>query len=280
MKKRVAFVLPFMGTLLSTYSLATNDDFFEKAGPKVMHGIISFVTSDIFIFVALALMIFILVTFLRSLFPKKSDLPDYMPERHGNLVADFEEVSILHEIQKTDPSFDKESFSMFAKKIFLNVERAWTQRNAELLKMYEDVHLLEQHTEQIESFKKRRQVNVTDMIVVRNVNLYTFEQKNGIEKLGVLLTCSLIDYTKNELTNTIISGNEQERVNQTYLMEFTRRQGIITNEYVDTEKVVECPNCGAQTKLTSVGECRECGIFIRTNVDDWLLSNIEPFETV
>ena len=40
-------------------------------------------------------------------------------------------------------------------------------------------------------------------------------------------------------------------------------------------EIMNCPNCGAPTQITSSGKCEYCGSIITTGEHSWALSNLE-----
>ena len=274
MKHKMTFLIILIGVLMSTFAMATSTIETENG-----QGIINFIKSDFYICLALVGIAIVLIIFLKALFPSKNNLPDYMPERHGNLVQDAEEYELIHQMTRLDSKFDKESFVTYAKKLFINLEKAWSEKKLSVMKMYEDENLLEEHTKQIQYFEDHGQINVIDMIVVRTVDLYSVKEGKDKNEVSVLLTCSMIDYIKEEKTDKVISGNREERVNKTYLMTFTRPREILSNNQVDTKlTVVKCPNCGEMVKLSTISECTQCGIFVRADKNDWILSDMKLVE--
>ena len=206
-----------------------------------------------------------------------NELPKNMPNYDGDIISDAEEYGIAYQIMQEDENFNLERFLTYSKIVFRSLQTAWTKKNLELIRLYENDDLFELHSNQIKFYIENHQRNVVDMIQIRNAEVYSLKEEGGKNVLGVILTCSLLDYIVNEKTNKVIYGSRDKRINRMYLMTFSRKKGVKTKPQVKDTTEVECPNCGAHVIVTSKGECRYCGTLIRTDEYDWILSNIEPF---
>ena len=96
-------------------------------------------------------------------------------------------------------------------------------------------------------------------------NISEYNVDNKFEVLGYQLS---VKWKK-------IHGNDE--IASTYYMEFIRKYGILTNI---NDKVIStnCPNCGADTDVTSVGKCKHCGKIITTGDYSWILNKVSYWD--
>lgn len=186
-------------------------------------------------------------------------------------------ANVVSEIEKTDYFFNEAKFSNWADEVFIKVQKAWSDRNLEEIRIYESESLFEEHTNQINSFISNKQINVLKDITVNYSKIYSFKQEGAFETIGVVVNSSMIDYIKNEVDGKIVNGSETEIRTHSYLMEFIRKKGVMSNEMEFEPVVVNCPNCGANVEIIGSGKCKYCGSLLTTGTECWILNNIEPF---
>ena len=207
----------------------------------------------------------------------EDNMPEYIPNYNGNLISDAEEYAIVYAIQNRDEFFDRDNFLAYAQKVFISLQKAWSNQELKTIQYYENVDLYEQHLQQLKQYKDKGEKNVVEMILVRNVEFLSLKEDQGKDVLSVVLTCSMIDYIKNEKTGKIVFGDDKSRINRMYQMTFVRDKSAKTSQKGVAEKEVECPNCGAHSMIKYSKECKYCGTFLKIAENDWMLSNLEPF---
>ena len=60
-----------------------------------------------------------------------------------------------------------------------------------------------------------------------------------------------------------------------YTLTFIRKTGVKTKPGMEPFNITNCPNCGAEAKITSAGQCEYCGSVITTGEFNWVLSDLE-----
>ena len=109
-------------------------------------------------------------------------------------------------------------------------------------------------------------------IKVNYAKIIGFKMDNEKESIVVLLNSSMIDYIIDEDTKKVLKGSKTKVLTNTYKLTFIRKKGYKTTS---NERKINCPNCGAFTKITSSGRCEYCNSVITTGEHDWVLNDIE-----
>lgn len=190
--------------------------------------------------------------------------------------ASQEEIESV--IKENDINFNKDEFLAWAKEVFIKLQSAWSNRNCEEIIYFETLPLYEQHKTQIQRYIDNGQRNIIQGICINLLEFLSFEEKDDREYLHVLINSEMTDYIIDENTGKILQGDMDTRRVTTYEMTFVRKKGVKTVPGMQTIKEIECPNCGALTKITSFGKCTYCGSGINSEDFTWILANLEPYK--
>lgn len=185
------------------------------------------------------------------------------------------EEKIVNLIKATDELFNKDEFLAWSRDLFIKLQYAWSDRDWSIIRCFETNELFEQHSSQLERYKKNGQINKIERVSVNWAKLYSYNIEGDKEVLSVALNSKMIDYIIDEKTEKIIRGNNYENKINTYKLTFVRKKGIKTKEGNTTVNTTNCPNCGAPTEITSAGKCSYCGSVITTGEYNWVLSGLE-----
>lgn len=201
---------------------------------------------------------------------KHEDKLEFEPEIYEGLIE--------QKVQAVDKFFNRKEFNEFARMVFIKIQQATTKRDWSGMEPFETNELLEQHIMKAEEFKNNKTIKVLDKISILYSKLYRFEQENGQDVLTVIVKVKMKDYTVNETTKTVIEGKHNVTKIRLYIMEFVRKTGVKTAPQGKAINAINCPNCGAPTKITTAGQCEYCGSIIKTEEYTWTLRSYEPFK--
>lgn len=175
-------------------------------------------------------------------------------------------------IKAKDPNFDEHAFLDRAQTSFFKVQQAWAARNQDLARECMSDALYERHKMQTDQLIANHQIDVLENIVIGNAHIMSVHAGNAFDSIVVAFTASMTDYTIDENTRQVVSGN-QFRQTFTEFWTFIRKSGVTTSAH-DTTLAPTCQSCGAPLKLTN-GRCDYCGAFARTTSSDWVVDTIE-----
>ena len=187
------------------------------------------------------------------------------------------EDDIVAKIKMQDENFNKEEFISWAKDLFIKLQYAWSDRDWSTIRCFETQELFEQHSTQLERYKKEKKINKMERVSVNWAKLNSFNQVVDKDIITILLNSKMVDYIIDEDSKAVLKGDPNLDKIKTYKLTFIRKIGVKTKLGETTVDTKKCPNCGAPTQITSAGKCEYCGSIITTGEFNWVLSNLEPY---
>ncbi len=176
------------------------------------------------------------------------------------------------EVSKTDPNFSESKFLSWVGSVFMTLNQAWTERNAEMFRPLESPELFLEHSRQIDEYIKTGRINYMQQIGIKQSWLSRFYTDSDYEYLEVKLIATLIDYVMDEKTGNILSGDTHTLWKMEYTMEFMRTKGFTTPENSEETETAHCPNCGAPIDMTASGICPYCRSELSSSRYNWVLN--------
>lgn len=196
---------------------------------------------------------------------------------HSNkLGALNNELQVVEQIKRTDPSFDLDSFEKFVENSFVSVQEAWESRDLEAIRIYESTDLNDIHASQIKEYIKKQQYPHIDDQIIKDINVNRFEIDGNYEYLTVVVAATLKVFVTDE-SGTVISGNSKLDNKRGYLLRYKRGKGVKSNNTMDSKN---CPNCGSEIKLGDFGSCDYCGSSIINGEHGWIMDSYEAINRV
>lgn len=179
----------------------------------------------------------------------------------------------IEALKAKDPAFSEEKFLSDASNLYLQLQNCWTARDITPLQPRLTSALYAQSERQVEGYKQRHQTNHVDRpnIISKSIVGCTSDSVNDI--LTVRLTSRIVDYTTDDETGKVISGDQSRERFMTYEWTFIRSLGKKTGEGSEMDDT-HCPNCGAPINLNQSAVCEYCGSVLESNRYDWVLSEI------
>ena len=178
----------------------------------------------------------------------------------------------LAAIKQRDPNFDERTFLDRAQTAFFKLQQAWTARNQDLARDVMSDALYERHKMQTDQLIAAHQIDMLENIVIGSARIVDVRAGTPFDSIVVAMTASMTDYTIDERTKQVVSG---DRYQQTFteLWTFIRRADA-KSVVGSTALASTCPNCGAPLHIVN-GKCDYCGAFSRTSSADWVVDTIE-----
>lgn len=195
------------------------------------------------------------------------------PARTQQVVLPDRTTQISKVIREYDPDFTAPDFISFAKKVYVDIQDAWSKRDLEPVRAVLHQNLYQQTERQIEKKIADGIVNYLERISVNTAYLTSYRRDAQYEYLTIYLAASMIDYQVKEATGEVILGDKTTRWNMYYKMTFMRSNDSKTRSAKEKDQGFVCPNCGAPLAGTSFGKCDYCGSVVTTGVYDWVLSD-------
>jgi len=175
-------------------------------------------------------------------------------------------------IKAHDPNFDETAFLGRAQTVFFKVQQAWQARNQDIARDGMSDALYERHKMQTDQLIANHQIDMLDNIVIGHANIVGVNAGRPYDSIVVAISASMSDYTIDENTKQVVSGNQYQKT-FTEKWTFIRRadaQSVVGQ----TQLASTCPSCGAPLSLQN-GKCAYCGAFVKTSSSDWVVDSIE-----
>lgn len=163
-----------------------------------------------------------------------------------------------------------------AEKIFIELQKAWSQKNWSLARPYETDTLFHSHHFWIEDFKRNGQTNYIENPKIERLEPVSLFKDNYYMSFTFRIFASMVDYTIDR-QGSLVRGNKKQPVRFSEYWTFIK--GVNDNlKAAKTKDFDLCPSCGAQIKIEMSGQCEYCGTKVTLGQFDWVLSQIEQDE--
>lgn len=186
----------------------------------------------------------------------------------------YDNLNLEKDIRRADPNFTESIFLTWSKEVFIQLQQAWTKRDWNKIRPFESDEIFNQHKTQIEDYIRNKQINVREKISIPRCRIKHYCPKSTYEILKVDMLVVMRDYVVDEETKKVIEGKRNKNKRYRYELSFIRTKGVKTKKVLSTKIATNCPNCGAPSNISSLGECKYCDTIITTGKYDWVLANI------
>jgi predicted lipid-binding transport protein (Tim44 family) len=131
----------------------------------------------------------------------------------------------LRHIRQMDPRFDEKSFTDGCMDQFFKIQGAWAGRDMSGVRNLLTDEMNKTLQGEADRLRAAQQVNRLENIAVRSVEITEIWQEKGEDFITVQIYANLLDYTTDERTGQIVSGNRTEPVKFREYWTFARPVG-------------------------------------------------------
>jgi predicted lipid-binding transport protein (Tim44 family) len=131
----------------------------------------------------------------------------------------------LKEIGENDPEFDPEHFKEVAQDVFFKIQAGWTRRDFSLIKDLLGDNLAREYEGHFAEMTQKGQFNRLENIAVRKVEIVEAGVDQNEEFITILFTANLLDYTVDEASGSVLSGDPINPVKFKEKWTFARPRG-------------------------------------------------------
>jgi hypothetical protein len=142
---------------------------------------------------------------------------------------------LLARLEKLDPAWDLDSIRHRVDEVFFKVQQAWMERNQDLAKDYMSSALYQKHKLQTDQLIAQNRKNVLEninLIEVRIVDVEDFVD-NKKDRFWAHIEGSMIDYTIDDTTDRVLSGDRSKAESFTELWKFVRAANTWVLDEID-----------------------------------------------
>jgi predicted lipid-binding transport protein (Tim44 family) len=144
----------------------------------------------------------------------------YEPEARESDV----ETGLRH-IRQMDPRFDERDFTDGCMDRFFKIQGAWANRDMSGVRNLLTDEMYKALQEEADQLRAKQRINRLDNIAVRSVEIAEIWQEGGADFITAKIYANLLDYTTDERTGEVVSGNRTEPVKFQEYWTFTRPVG-------------------------------------------------------
>ena len=175
-----------------------------------------------------------------------------------------------------DPEFDEEAFKQKLADLWLRMQAAWEAKDIEPVRPDLSAVYFAQAQNQLDAHIRDKNTNHVGDPAVLSVTLRGFRQDGGTDVIVAELKARFVDYTTDDATGELISGDRDAVKNMRYIWELTRP---VTQRAAGDGKsagltTVTCPNCGAEVRINESAKCEACGSLISVDAHDFVLNKV------
>ncbi len=217
-----------------------------------------------------------------------TDLSTLRREKRGPLLtSDVAEVGTDHPtrvdpgattryaaIQARDPALDWNKFQQRTNHIFAQLQLGWSGRDPSLIRPFVSDNLFQSMLYWIELYKRSQCRNAHDNARILRIDLANTLSDATYDAITVRVFAAGMDYTIADDGRLLSGSRKKERTYSEYwtLIRGAHRAGPSKGDLC-------CPNCGAELKISMVGNCAYCHVKVTSGEFDWVLSRIEQDES-
>ena len=143
---------------------------------------------------------------------------DYLPQQN-------EVERGMEEIRRADGSFSPEQFLETAEDLFFRIQAAWMNRTLKGVEHLLTDEMQEYFSTEFARMKREHTINRLENIAVRKVEPAEVWQESGRNYITVLFTANLLDYTVDDKSGKVISGDRLSPVKFQEFWTFSRSIG-------------------------------------------------------
>jgi len=224
----------------------------------------------------IVLIIIVFIFYTRS--KKSAGKQGNQPYGAANPAPQGERRSIA-EIREEDPAFSEQAFLQDISNSYIKMQNAWTEKDWEPMRMLMTDSLFAQFANQLEAMKRANRTNYVERISVLGTRVTGVYRDDVNDIITVEVRTRIVDYTKDDNTGKVISGNPNKELFMTYEWTMVRPIGVKTESF-EGERRTTCPSCGAPLAINASNRCEYCGTLVSASEHGWAISSIRGISQV
>lgn len=180
----------------------------------------------------------------------------------------------LDALAQKDPKFSAADIEAKVKNWVLQFESAWAGGDMTPCRPFISDGLYNTYQMQLNMMKQNGERSRTEDLAVMICSVERWTQDGGNEYLDVWLQEKKRTY-KVDINNPdkVLKGDRNTVYILEYRWQLMRSAGSVSGNA--GVRVMECPNCGAQTSVNQSGKCVYCGSTLTAKSFDWVLNKVD-----
>ena len=179
---------------------------------------------------------------------------------NNQMSSDKIYIDVSDELLK-EHGIDKAEFKKMAFEKYVEIQEAWM--NFDYNKLEENLtnELFNSYRMQLDTLKSQNRQNIMSNFGCLNIKIIDVIEENGILNVEIYMKVEMYDYVVEG--EKVVRGSNKNRVEVQYLITFVKS---IKN------KVIKCPNCGAESDAVVGDVCTYCRARLIDSPNDYVIS--------
>ena len=173
-----------------------------------------------------------------------------------------------------DAGFDAAAMTEKLSNWYVQMQNAWQAKDFEPMRPYFTDALFAQFQRQLKALADSGRTTYVERIAVLGVTLRGYYQRDGQDHIVAELCTRIVDYTVDDKTGAVVSGNRNAEKFMTYEWVLVRPSGQTTRKEGEMQSI-HCPNCGAPLNINQSAKCEYCDSIITLEDHDFVISAIK-----
>lgn len=225
-------------------------------------------------FPTLLILIIVAIIVISILRKAKGNSASSGPRPAGAQRTDQTLLRPIESYSELDPNFDAAALQEKLSNLYVQMQNGWTAKDIDPLRPYFTDALFAQMERQLDQMRQAERTNYVERIAVLGVTLRGFMQRNEEDHIIAELRTRIVDYTLDDKTGAVLSGDRNREKFMTYEWDLSRASGLTTTpEGAMTN--ISCPNCGAPLSINATARCPYCDSVVTLEKHDWAISAIK-----
>ena len=182
-------------------------------------------------------------------------------------------LKTMEEYQQLDENFDETELTSKLSNLYVQMQDCWQKKDISPIRPYCTDAFFTQMDNQLQRKKQKGQTNYVERIAVLSVNFRGWCQEGGNDVLVARLNTRIVDYTLDDATGNLVSGDKNKEKFMVYEWDLVRPTGTKTEKDAPMQ-TVNCPNCGAPVEINASAKCPYCGSVITLEEHGFALNAI------
>ena len=177
-------------------------------------------------------------------------------------------------IKQSDPLFSEYELKERLAKLYVQMQNCWSNKDITSLRGDFTDSQFARYDRQLQQYRDNHQTSFIERIAVLDVNIRGVKPDNRQDILIVNLSTRIVQYTLDDRTGRVVSGDKTREKFMQYEWTLVRPKGTQTIAQ-NKDFALNCPNCGAPLNINKSAQCPYCGSIVSTVAHDWVIAEIK-----
>ena len=177
----------------------------------------------------------------------------------------------IEELERLDNTFNQANFISKTNNMFIKFFTAIMMDNLSEVDHFISDEVYSYGEGIIAPLREHNYKKMFDELNVKSNQIKSIEKINNEFVITTLIQSRYLDYIYDSNNGTVVSGDDNNRVQINYLLTFTKKDNA-TNQGI----AKKCDSCGSPMNINNTGICEYCGSIYKQEKHDWVLTNISP----